>query len=629
MLDFMRKHANSWFVSLIIGAIVVVFVLWGIGTMRSAQFQKVAAVDGTNIYLPEYLRAYQNLMRTYQERLGSDFNEEAVKALNLKAQTVNQLIDEVIIRQAAQRLGLVVTDAELRRHIAQYPAFCDERGFNEKRYQQLLARQRLPASDFEAQERHRLLFQKVVGFITSFAKVSEADLQETYRLENEAVRVNYLIVGPAAFLKEQQATPAEIAAFYDKHQEQFREPEKFQFRYAFLKFSDLESKIKSDPAKIEAFYYDHLDQFSESQTIRVHEISLGLPAGAAAPDRQLLRQLADTILKNAQAGVPFDQLAKKYSQVPGVQIRANDLGVLKRGEKIPDWQTAAFKLKKGESGLASSPTGFHILQVQDILENKAPAFAGLQPQVEKAWREAEARQLARQLAASLQEESLKSSFADVLKQHRLPVQETPLLTAKEAIPGLGPQPAVSQAVQGLKPQELSSPIPLADGVVLLQLVNRQESVLPPLTTIKDKVTEAVRLQKAREAAAQEAKKMLGRLQHGETLAKIAAEKKLTVQDSGFFTRPQGFPGQPQAKSLTSAAFSLTDAGPYPPEPISQGGENVILAFKERRQPNPEQFAQAKEEMQKSLLDLKRQIVFSQWLAEERQRSKIEVYELPS
>ena len=123
MLDFMRKHANSWFVSLIIGAIVVVFVLWGIGTMRSAQFQKVAAVDGTNIYLPEYLRAYQNLMRTYQERLGSDFNEEAVKALNLKAQTVNQLIDEVIIRQAAQRLGLVVTDAELRHHIAKISCF--------------------------------------------------------------------------------------------------------------------------------------------------------------------------------------------------------------------------------------------------------------------------------------------------------------------------------------------------------------------------------------------------------------------------------------------------------------------------------------------------------------------------
>jgi peptidyl-prolyl cis-trans isomerase D len=629
VLDFMRKHANSWFVSLIIGAIVVVFVLWGIGTMRSAQFQKVAEVDGNKIYLPEYLRAYQNLIRTYQERLGGDFNEEAVKAMNLKAQTLNQLIDEVLIRQAAKRLGLVVTDAELRQHIVKIPAFNDERGFNERRYQQLLARQRIPASDFEASERQRLLFQKVVGFITSFAKVSEADLQETYRLEHEAVSVNYLVVSPAAFLKEQQVTPEEVAAFYNQHQELFREPEKVQFRYTLLKFRDFEAKIKTDPAKIETFYYDHLDEFSEPKAIRVHEIVLNVPAGAPAADRQALRQIADAILKNAQAGVPFDQLVKKYSQLPGLQIKADDLGVVKRGQKLPDWETAAFKLKKGESGLAVTPTGFHIMQVQDILENNSPPLAAIQPQVEKAWRAAEARQLARQQAAALRDESLKSSFTEVLKQHQAPLQETPLLTAREPIPGLGPQPAVSQAFQSLKSQEISQPIVLPEGVVLLQLVNRQESILPPLDQIRNKVAEAARLDKAREAASQEAKKMLARLRQGETLAKVAAAKGLTVQDSGYFTRPQGFHGHPQARNLTSAAFSLTGAGPYPPEPISQGGENFLLAFKDRRPPNPEQFAQARTEMQKSLLDIKRQIVFSQWLAEERQHASIKVYEVPS
>ena len=59
------------------------------------------------------------------------------------------------------------------------------------------------------------------------------------------------------------------------------------------------------------------------------------------------------------------------------------------------------------------------------------------------------------------------------------------------------------------------------------------------------------------------------------------------------------------------------------------GDTVLLALKDRRQPSPEQFAQAKEEIQKNLLDLKRQMVFAQWLAEERRRAKIKVYELPS
>jgi peptidyl-prolyl cis-trans isomerase D len=625
----MRKHANSWFVSLIIGAIVLVFVLWGIGTFRSAQFQKVAVVDGTKIYLPEYLRAYQNLVRTYQDKFGSEFNEEAAKAMNLKAQTLNQLIDEILIRHAANRLGLVVTDAELRHYIEKFPAFRDESGFNEKKYQILLARQRLAASDFEDQERQQLLFRKVVNFITSFAKVSDADLQETYRLEHEAVRVNYLVVGPAAFLKEQQVTPGEVEAFYEKHKELFREPEKFQIRYTFFKYRDFEAKVKPDPKKIEDFYYDHLDEFSEPQTIRTHEIVLAIPATATPADRQRLQQLAETILKNAQAGVSFDQLVQRYSQIQGVQLRADELGVVKRGQKTPDWEAAAFKLKKGESSLVATPTAFHILQVQDILENKAPTFVSVQPIVEKAWRAAEARQMARQQADELRNEGLKASFAEVVKQHQLPLQETPWLTAKDPIPGLGSQPAVSQAALSLKPQEISKPIALPEGFLLMQAVNRQASVLPPFAQIKDRVTEAVRFEKARAAAAQEAKKMLASLRQGEPLTKVAAQKGVKVQDTGFFSRPQGFPGHPEAKGLTSAAFSLTDASPYPADPINLGGENFILAFKARRQPNPEQFAQARDNIQKSLLDLKRQMVFAQWLAEARQQATIKVYELPS
>jgi peptidyl-prolyl cis-trans isomerase D len=629
VLNFMRKNAKSWFVTLIIGAIVVVFVLWGIGTFRSAQFQKVAEVDGVKIVLPEYLRAYQNLMRTYQERLGSDFNEEAVKALNLKAQTLNQLIDEVLIQQASKRLGLVVTDAELRNYIQKIPAFADERGFNEKRYQQLLARQRLPASDFEAMERQRLLMQKVVGFITAFAKVSDADLQETYRLEQEAVRVAYLSVGPSTFLKQQQASPAEVEAFYDSHQEFFREPEKFQIRYTFLKFRDLGAKIKPDLKKMEAFFYDHLDEFSQPQTIRVNEILLEIPKQATAADRQQLRQQAETILRSAKAGVKFDQLVKKYAQIPGLQIKAEDSGVVKRGQKTPEWENAAFKLKKGEFGLAATPDRFHILLVTDIVENKAPTFASVQSQVERAWRENEAMQLAQQQAAELRAEMLNSSFEATVKQRQLAVQETPLLSAQESIPMLGVQPAISQAALKLKPQEVSKPIIFNDGIVILQVVNRRESVVPPLAQIKDRVAEAARLDKAKEAALQEARKMLVRLQKGEPLTKLASQMGLTVQDSGFFTRPQGFPGHPQARSLTTAAFTLTASHPYPDELITLNGENFLLAFKERRQPDPEHFAQAKDQMQQALLDLKRQMVFSQWLAEERRRAKIKVYELPS
>ncbi len=135
MLDFMRKHANSWFVSLIIGAIVVVFVLWGLAPFDPPSSRKWPRWTALKFTCPSTFGPIKTSCAPTRNDLGSDFNEEVAKAMNLKAQTLNQLIDEILIRQAAKRLGLVVTDAELRHYIEKIPAFCDERGFNEKRYQ--------------------------------------------------------------------------------------------------------------------------------------------------------------------------------------------------------------------------------------------------------------------------------------------------------------------------------------------------------------------------------------------------------------------------------------------------------------------------------------------------------------
>lgn len=625
----MRKHANSWLVGLIIGAIIVVFVLWGIGTFRSAQFQTVAKINGTNIYLPEYMRAYHNLLKTYQERLGSDFNEETAKALNLKAQTLNQLIDELLIRQAGERLGLTVTDAELRHYIQKNPVFADERGFNQKRYQQILARQRIPASDYEAFERQRLAVQKVISFIASFAKVTDTDLEEAYRLENEAVRVEYLVVTPTPFLKRQAVTPAEVAAFYQSKPERFREPEKFQANFLFFPYRDYAKNLKPDPQKLENFYYNHLEQFTQPQTIRVQEVRLALPATATPGERQRLQQLAQTILQNARRNIPLDKLLRQFAQPLGLRLQVEDLGIVKRGQKPPEWEATVFALKKGEMGLVTTSTALHLVQVLEIVETKTPPLAAIQTQVEKAWREAEALQQAQQQAASLRQEMVTSSLADVAKQHNLTVQQTPLLSAQEPIPGLGLQPALTQAALSLKPRELSKPIILPDGIVLLQMLTRQESFVPGLDQITDRVTEALRLDKAQAAAAREAKIILDRLQKGESLAKAAGAAGLAVKDSGFFSRPQGFPGFPQAQELTTTAFTLSTQQPLPAEPIRLNGDSLIMVFQDRRQPSPEQFAKEKEQLRQDLLEIKQQMVFSQWLAEERQRAKIKVYDLPS
>lgn len=627
MLDYLRKRASSWFVTAIIGAIIVVFVLWGIGTFRSPQFQKVAVVNGDPIYVPQYYKAYQHLLRLYQERFGSDFTEETAKALKLKEQALNQLIDQLLLQQTARNLGLQVTDTELRDHIRKYPAFQDGQGFSEKRYYQILARMRLPASDFEAQERQQLQLQKVASFIASFAKVTDAELEEACRQQEEAVRVDYVVLSPQLYLAQQQATPEEIKNFYDQHQERWREPARVRFRYVFLKYQEVQAKLKPTREQLEDFYYHHLEEFAQPQRIRVSQLVLE-PGGKMSPaDRQRFRQAMENLKRRALQGEDLAKLA--LSREAGIPLKFQQALEVKRGQYQPAWEAIAFKLQPGELGLAETETGFYLLRLEEVLETGSLPFAAVQAQVDKAWREQEAKTRVRQEAETLRAEMLTSSLAAVAAKQRLQSQETPWLTLQEAIPGLGRQPQVVEAALALKPQEYSKPLELPEGIVLLQVLERRDSFLPPLAQIEAKVAAAVKENKAREQAKVEAAKLLARLRQGESLGKIAAGLKQPLQDSGFFTRIQGLPGHPQARALVTAAFALSKEKPYPAEVPEYQGQYYLMAFKDRRLPTPERCATVKKELEPRLLELKRQQVFSHWLALQRQRAKIKIYELPS
>ena len=109
---------------------------------------------------------------------------------------------------------------------------------------------------------------------------------------------------------------------------------------------------------------------------------------------------------------------------------------------------------------------------------------------------------------------------------------------------------------------------------------------------------------------------------------MAAQAALPLQDSGPFTRFQGFLQQPQAESLTSAAFKLSSQDPYPPQPLVFQDKYYLLAFKARKAPSPEEFQKERDKLKAEFLEHKRSVIFNAWLAGERQRAKIKIYEIP-
>ena len=67
MLKWLRRSTRSWFIYLAIGAIVVVFIFWGVGSYKASRSQEAAEVNGTVIPMTEFIRQFTELVKRYQE----------------------------------------------------------------------------------------------------------------------------------------------------------------------------------------------------------------------------------------------------------------------------------------------------------------------------------------------------------------------------------------------------------------------------------------------------------------------------------------------------------------------------------------------------------------------------------
>jgi peptidyl-prolyl cis-trans isomerase SurA len=115
-------------------------------------------------------------------------------------------------------------------------------------------------------------------------------------------------------------------------------------------------------------YRDSLPPFPTQVRLR----HLLIPIEAGEPSRQRAVRLLDSLRQRILAGESFAQLARTYSQDPGTRDRGGDLGFVRRGTLVQEFEAVAFTLSPGElSQPVATNFGYHLIQTLEIQGDKA------------------------------------------------------------------------------------------------------------------------------------------------------------------------------------------------------------------------------------------------------------------
>jgi parvulin-like peptidyl-prolyl isomerase len=89
------------------------------------------------------------------------------------------------------------------------------------------------------------------------------------------------------------------------------------------------------------------------------------------------------ILARAKKGENFAQLAKTYSEDPGVKNNGGLYENFERGQMVKPFEDAAFSIPVGEiSDIVETRYGYHILKIVDR-QKESRTFEDLKPDLEK------------------------------------------------------------------------------------------------------------------------------------------------------------------------------------------------------------------------------------------------------
>ncbi len=563
MARTLHERFSGPFVKVVLGIIGVVFGgFFGIQQYFNPRSETyVATVNGHEISQDEFRDRYNNYRAQTQRMMGAQFDAQGFDTPERKRELLDQMINEQLLLQANEKLGVVVPVTAIREEIMGIPAFQVDGKFSPDQYRLLLASQRKSPEEFEQSVSQDIALRQLTGQIALSSLVTPADVNAYLRLRDQT-RDFWFVKLP----KPDAVTPiadADIDAYYKAHADQFMTPEKVSLDYVELDASKMQSGAKPDDSTLKQMYDEQKSKFVSPEQREASHILIAVGKNADAAAQKAALAKAEGIEKELKAGKDFATLAKADSDDLGSKTQGGDLGWLEKGVTDPAFESALFAMKKGDvSDPVKSVDGYHIIWLRDVHPEAVRSFDEVKNDLAKKYvdeqREHEYSDISGKLTDAIYQDP--SSLAPAAKTLGLDVQKTGLF-ARSGGTGIAANPAVIKAAFSnsvLAEGNTSDPIELGtDHIVVVRVDQHVKPEPKPLDSVREQIRATLSAQQSAKAAKERADALLARLRNGEALDKVAAELKLApVEEKGI-----GRDAANLEKPLVDAVFALPRPAP--------------------------------------------------------------------
>ncbi len=550
----------------------------------------LAEINGQPITLSAYSQAVSRATQNRQAESPEELNDQQVA--QIRDQTWNQLVGAVLVEQEANRRGIEVTDEELANFLRQYPPeelrqipdFQTDGQFDYNKYLAAMSNTEPGATQFwrsvESFWRPQLRQSKLQQQIISTVRVSDAELKDYYRRGHDAIRMEFILVDAAPFIKNVGTpTDEELGELYEQEKYRYQRFERVQLELAIW---------NRNPSQ---------------------------------GDKDWAKSQAEDLQKQIVEGANFEEMAEIHTMDPTGATSGGDLGWFGRGAMVAPFEEAAFALKPGEvSPVVETQFGYHVIKLEERRPSEADKTQEevrarhilIKPTVSQATVDSIMRQ-AQDFAFAVRNGDTAFTQASVQAAGGVWLRPAPVQRT-ESVAMVGPIPDVKAWAFNASSGDLCDPIDDGGRFIVARMVEKRAAGPAPLDEVKSLVQQRFNTVRSRELARPRADSLYAQAKNGAVLKDLAEPGVATLTTTGLVTRLNSIAPVGKSPVFMGAAFSLTDEQPWSEVvPVENGW--VFIHLLEAQPSDLTALATSRDSVAGEILRTKQTNAFNMWVSD--------------